>query len=596
MGLWKRNHVYKGLDCLADMDKPEYKALKKLSQAQVPWTDQPKYAKYTIYFGVVVIFIAFVKHVWYSVQDRRNRKIGGGAGNSFADVITAYSRFIGYKQLPTGLCYYTSLPESLGSTLFLAISTLYLFCWCFVPHFWYRECRGFGSSPLAVRAGIMATAVTPFVYILSGKSNMITLVTGVSYEKLNKFHQYVGLVAFVFGIVHTIPFIYQNLREGGSPNLHKNFVGDFYYYSGIPPLILLGLLCILSKAWFRKYMYEWFVNSHWAFGIAYFGTLWWHINDSLNMQNYMYAALAFWATQILYRIFIKTTFRPSKLFMRPREAEISRIDHEMLEISVKQHEDLSWKPGQHFFLRFPGTRILDNHPFSICSSSGISGEMKFIIKSKKGLTRVLRKEIETSLTAKKKVYLDGPYGGTSRDPLAFNKVILLSSGSGVSATIPFLTTLAQKMDESKTSSVLREVHFIWIVRHKDDINWVLRDLNQAVSQDNSIVKIDIYVCRDQETEAVKTKLSEDSLEKSIENVKEIEKGMNIIPGKPNVTEIMDDLKLDLKERTMFVLSGSDSLKREVQRNVADYQPLIFNSDLHNLGIREVYLHTESFGW
>lgn len=189
MGLWKRNHVYKGLDCLADMDKPEYKALKKLLQAQVPWTDQPKYAKYTIYFGVVVIFIAFVKHVWYSFQDRRNRKIDGGAGNLFADVITAYSRFIGYKQLPTSLCYYTSLPESLGSTIFLAISTLYLFCWCFVPHFWYRECRGFGSSPLAVRAGIMATAVTPFVYILSGKSNMITLVTGVSYEKLNKFHQ-----------------------------------------------------------------------------------------------------------------------------------------------------------------------------------------------------------------------------------------------------------------------------------------------------------------------------------------------------------------------------------------------------------------------
>ncbi|CCE79241.1 Piso0_001293 [Millerozyma farinosa CBS 7064] len=594
MGLWKRNRIYKGFDCVADAHTPEYMALKKQSQAQVPWADQPKYGKYTIYFGIVVIFIAFMKHVWYSAQDRRNRKIGGGAGNSFVDVITAYSRFIGYKQLPMSLCYYTSLPESLGSTLFLFISTLYLFCWCFVPHFWYRECRGFGSPPLAVRAGIMGAAVTPFVYILSGKSNMITLVTGVSYEKLNKFHQYVGLVAFVFGIVHTIPFIYQILRDGGTSHLRMKF-STFAYYSGIPPMILLGFLCILSKAWFRKHMYEWFVNLHWAFGIAYFGTLWWHINDQLNMQNYMYAALAFWATQILYRMFIKTTFRPSKLFMRPREAEISCIDDEMLELSVQQHEDLSWKPGQHFFLRFPGTRILDNHPFSICSSSGISGEMKFIIKSKKGLTRVLRKEIETSLTAKKKVYLDGPYGGTSRDPLAFNKVVLLSSGSGVSATIPFLTTLAQKIDESKgSSSVLREIHFIWVVRHRDNINWVLRDLNQVISQDNNIVKIDIYVCRDQETETVNTKLSEDSLEKSIENVKEIEKGMNIIPCKPNVTEIMYDLKLDLKERTMFVLSGSDSLKREVQRNIADYQPLIFNSDMHNLGIREAYLHTESF--
>ena len=151
----------------------------------------------------------------------------------------------------------------------------------------------------------MATALTPFIYVLAGKSNAITLLTGISYEKLNTFHQYVGVAAFVLGIIHTIPFVHQSLAEGGANRLHQRFSNEFSYYSGIPPLILLGLLCILSKACIRKYVYELFLHAHWMMGIAYFGTLIWHIDSLLNADDYMWGALAFWAAQILYRILLK---------------------------------------------------------------------------------------------------------------------------------------------------------------------------------------------------------------------------------------------------------------------------------------------------
>ena len=168
-----------------------------------------------------------------------------------------------------------------------------MLCYCLVPHFWYRGCAGFGSSPLAVRTGLMATALTPFIYVLAGKSNAITLLTGISYEKLNTFHQYTGVACFILSVIHVVPFIYQDLAEGGSSNLKMNFKDSFEYYSGIPPLILLGLLCILSKSYIRKVVYELFLHAHWMMGIAYFGTLIWHINKELGADNYMWGALAF---------------------------------------------------------------------------------------------------------------------------------------------------------------------------------------------------------------------------------------------------------------------------------------------------------------
>jgi len=602
MSFFQLGVTYNNMDCLKDVNMPAYESAHMLLQAEVPWADQSNYAKYTVYFGVVVIFIAFVKHIWYRYLDYTYREKSKG-GNSFINVLASYFRFVGYKQVPGKICYYTSLPASIGSTLFLTVSTIYLFCYCLVPHFWYRGCRGFGSPPLAVRAGIMATALTPFVYVLSGKSNMITFLTGISYEKLNVFHQYVGLAAFVLSVIHTIPFIYQDIREGGAANLHLNFVSDFAYYSGIPPLILLGLLCVLSKAWFRKVCYEGFLHLHWMFGIAYFGTLWWHIDNTLGMQDYMYGALAFWATQVIYRILIKTTFRPNSLFMKPRRAELSKLGPDAYEISVTG-EHLKWKPGQHCFIRFVGTRMLDNHPFSVCSILNEDNRLKFIVIPKRGLTKQLHAELDDYAIMKKKVFLDGPYGGTVRDPSSFDNTILIATGSGVTATLPFLSTIANEIQQAKNDDkplICRKINFIWIIRHINDLSWIETELNRCLEIAGDYIYADIYVCHgqnDQKQNSQETKASKSSLEieKTIEERSTTSDAINLHYFKPYIPDILFNLSRTLARRNMVVCSGSDSTKSETSRTIASLQALIFNNDINNLGIEEIYLHTESFGW
>ncbi|KAK6462853.1 ferric reductase transmembrane component 7 [Scheffersomyces coipomensis] len=609
--MFKRGVEYEGMDCLKDMTSAEYTAAGTVSQTEVAWMAQGKYGYYTVYFGAAVIGCALVKHLWYLYRDFSYKRNRVNVISPFIDVFVAYSRYLGYKQIPARISYFTSLPPSLGSTLFMFLSSVYLFCYSLVPHFWYRGCFGFGSPPLAVRSGIMAGALTPFIYILAGKANMITFLTGISYEKLNQYHQFVGVACFVLSVIHTIPFIYQPLVEGGTSNLRYQFTTDFQFYSGIPPLIILGWLVIASKAWFRKICYEFFLHAHWLFGIAYFGTLIWHINKTLNYDDYMWGALGFWASQLIYRALVKTAFKPNTLFLRPRIAKLLKLSDNAYQISIANTKGYKWKPGQHCFLRFVGSRILDNHPFSIASMiDNDSKEMKFLIVPKKGLTKKIYDELDEFVVKEKKVYIDGPYGGTTRDPTAFDRIILLASGSGVTATLPFLLFMANEIKESQTSNkrvVTQLIDFVWIVRHKDNINWIKDELTKCKNIAGDKIRITIYISRDGD-ENLSGKDVKDGIELS--NIDDVEQyiensesdsdipdlDINILPFKPSITRLVEDLKGSLSRRNFIVSSGSESMKAQVSAAVSNLQALIFNNDYNHSYIEEIYLHTESFGW
>ena len=101
---------------------------------------------------------------------------------------------------------------------------------------------------------------------------------------------------------------------------------------------------------------------------------------------------------------------------------MEKIGDGVYQVIVANTKGISWSPGQHCFLRFVGVRILDSHPFSIASMKENPSGMKFIIRAQNGLTKSLYKELDKQIITNKKVYIDGPYGGTFRNPKAFEKL------------------------------------------------------------------------------------------------------------------------------------------------------------------------------
>lgn len=281
--------------------------------------------------------------------------------------------------------------------------------------------------------------------------------------------------------------------------------------------------------------------------------------------------------------------------------------------------DWKWYPGQHCFLRFAGSRILDNHPFSICSipneNDVHSNELKFIIMPMKGLTRKLYEELDETISTKKKVFLDGPYGGSSRDPLSFDNLTMISTGSGVTATLPFLQYAVESIVKYKESSeyfVLRDIHFIWIIRLEETVEWIREELDRATQAAAEYVTIDIYIvnARDEAIESIGdrekhqeivseiTEKGSETSSTNVDTVPLVSKSINIYHKKPNVSKIVEESKRYLKRKNMIVSCGSTSMRREVCKSVAGLQRMVFNSDIHKSQhtIEEIFLHTEAFGW
>lgn len=573
---------YQGLDCVADADLDLYAQYADEFNARILDNDSVKYARWTVYYGAAVIVVAAVKHWWFYFADRRYRPgKPSSLFGSLVSVLTAYTRQVANHRVPVFLCTWLSFPHSVGRLVFMAATSLFLLLCCFLPRFYYRPCFGFGDPPLAVRAGDMATALVPFIFVLLGKANFVSLATGMGHERLNVIHRFVAVACLFLSLVHVIPLIWQPLHDGGHSYLAANVDDD--YIHGIPCLVLLVLLCTLFKKWIRDRAYEFFIHIHWMMGIAFLGLLIHHVKDMESMQNFLYPAAGLFFAQLVYRFVLKTSF--GRQFVSTSPALLRKLTDNAFEVTVTNSK-LSWSPGQHCFVRFTSVGFvaaLSNHPFSIASVKSLD-ELKFVIVPKGGLTKKLHEQLTDYASKSTGVFIDGPYGGPSRDARAFDNVVLVATGSGVTATMPFVSLLAEHIGlciKTGKAVITRKIQFIWVVRHSEDVEWAMPELRRCAALVPGLLDIQIFVTR---ANSEKAQLQEQDGSITISHVR------------PSVNLVMHALQSSLLRKNMVVSCGSESMRSEVCEAVSAFQSLIVNSDKHHHEVEEVYLYTETFGW
>lgn len=100
---------------------------------------------------------------------------------------------------------------------------------------------------------------------------------------------------------------------------------------------------------------------------------------------------------------------------------------------------VKWTPGQHVFVRFitSDLHLLTSHPFTISSvyrdpdTTGRVSELIFYIKPRHGVTARLAALARQRPGCKKRILIEGPYGGVSAHHLArFDTILVIAGGSG----------------------------------------------------------------------------------------------------------------------------------------------------------------------
>lgn len=502
---------------------------------QDPWSESDKYALGFVYFACLLLVIASSMHSYHWLTDRIRRAThkeeiakpfpsvtsSPGTDYEMANLPTSNSmrkffprpqetglpqspvessastfaplnntiavfRYIFYRPVPSIRIRKFELGfPSAAVALIFGIALLFVMSYCFIPQPLYYATIAYGSPPLAIRAGMMAVAMMPWIVALSMKTNLVSLLTGIGHERLNVLHRWGGYLCLLLSLIHTVPFYITPLwDEGGLTTFKSYFTGNYYIYgTGIAALVPLLLLCIHSLPIFRHRMYELFVTLHIPLSVIYLGMLFWHCRNYLTSWNYLFATMAIWLLSYIVRIFYLNWTNPWRMsWLIGEESAVTVLPENAVKVTIPTQ--MKWKPGQYVYLRMPGISIFENHPFtiaSLCNEDFPSDygeqyrDMTLVFRPFGGFTRkVLNSALERGPNKTYRAFIDGPYGGMQRDLASFDTVILFAGGSGITAIVSHLLDLIKKMRDGK--ALTKRVQVVWALKRPDTMEWFMEEL------------------------------------------------------------------------------------------------------------------------
>ena len=397
------------------------------------------------------------------------------------DTMIAICREMAYPQMwwlhgPVGK-YFN--PPALGRCLFL------LMYWgVILTMLWSNTILSPSSSMYAYkweivgfRAAWVSVTQLPLIYLLGGKMNLVSLITGISYERLNWLHRWIARTLFLTVIVHWSFFF----REW--------WIADFVQLElGMMPMVkygfgswaVLGWMVLTGFGYFRQLSYELFVLQH----VASFTVLLWlvHTHVPAYATYNVWLSIAFLVldrgSRTLLLILRNTHLRRSingseQSYVFGYRANLEAIAEGYVLMTIR-NVGFSWKAGQHVFVSIPRCGMLQAHPFTISNLPNESGEAKFFVKAHSGFTKKLLKYANTCQGRDVRAFVSSAYGSPPLEIVErSDSLILMATSTGASFVVPILQHAVQH------ATSIRRIRFNWVVRDLSHLDWFLRDISAA---------------------------------------------------------------------------------------------------------------------
>jgi hypothetical protein len=228
----------------------------------------------------------------------------------------AFVRWVFYRPLPVLKIWKIQVVfPSLGASAIVLAALVFVTLYCFVPQPLYYATIYYGSPPLAIRAGMIAVAMVPWIVALSTKANFISMLTGIGHERLNVLHRWAGYLCLFLSLIHTIPFYITPIWTEGAFVHYKQYISQniYVYGTGLAALVPLIFLCVHSLPILRAWMYEFFVIMHLPASIVFIAMLFWHCKNFLTSWDYLWATVAIWAASYAIRLIYANWTNPFRM-------------------------------------------------------------------------------------------------------------------------------------------------------------------------------------------------------------------------------------------------------------------------------------------
>ncbi|KDQ51900.1 hypothetical protein JAAARDRAFT_139501 [Jaapia argillacea MUCL 33604] len=372
-----------------------------------------------------------------------------------------------------------------------------------------------------VRAAYVAMSQIPVVYVLATKNNVISVLIGIGYEKLNWFHQWAGTLLVLAANVHAIGYIYKfSQAHTWLEHYHHTYIKW-----GIVGLVSLDCLFLFSMSILRTRAYNVFYATHQIALILFLVAACLH--QSIIIP-YVAVAAGFYGLDLLFR-FLKSRVVTATITPIP-EFGITRIEIPQL--------NAGWRAGQHVRVRILSSKMglwgwTEFHPLTIASTSHGSEGLVLLCKMTGGwskklydLTRGGEEGESTAVVGKRvKVVLEGPYGGPGHCVFSsYSGALFIAGGSGITFPLASIQELLRRSSEG--TSRVRFIQLIWVVQGPGSLSSLIPLLSSLLQHQTPVnLQISVYYTRATVLPPSKVDLPD---------------GLTLTPCRPNLARILDD--------------------------------------------------------
>ncbi|KAH9055774.1 hypothetical protein EDB87DRAFT_1779870 [Lactarius vividus] len=336
------------------------------------------------------------------------------------------------------------------------------------------------------RAAYIAVSQIPIVVALANKSNWLSWLSGVGYEKFNYVHRFSGRFVVAAVNVHAMGRLYKSSLNG---TLQARLRTPLYIW-GLVALCALDLLFVCSLSFRCNKMYSFFFVTHVTCVTVSLLAIYMH---QPFMLPYILAAVALYAFDHIAR-FARTSYTTAWL-----TAE-NALNGGTTLVDIPSLSG-GWRAGQHVRIRVIGdtwfgwltTWLVGRaRPFTIATGPN-SGGMQLVIKARGPWTRKLLRMAAADNAAEKtadtepgrkparevRVIVEGPYSGPGYTLYtAYSGVVLVAGGSGISYVTGVLDDILQK--HASGSSNVRVIEVVWSVADPGTLYSLLPALAQLM--------------------------------------------------------------------------------------------------------------------
>lgn len=360
---------------------------------------------------------------------------------------------------------------------------------------------------VGLRTGFITASQFPLIVLLSGKNNLIGILTGTSHERLNWLHRSTSRMMWLVSTIHmTFWFRHWGQYSEIAYQLRTSPVAR----RGLAAWVALTFMLFVSFVPVRRLGYDVFVVVHLLFFGGFIAIIWYH---TMGVQVWLWISVGLFLFDRLSRFVIvlwaNIHLRPGKSLSRwASTASMTPLPGNVTRITIS-NPATSWRPGQHAFVSCHTLAPFQSHPFTIASIPQ-DGELQFFVRARNGATRRFfefathNQGLPGNPPVEKAVVIEGPYG-RMRPLRQFDTVVFIAGGIGATLVVPLMRDIVAGWKDIKENQVetdqslslrerllaqpaiTRRIHLIWVVRSQHQLDWFADQLQCAVR--------DVEACR-----------------------------------------------------------------------------------------------------